>query len=83
MSKAKFDKAAAIVQSLPKEGPIQPTQEEQLFVRPFSLLRRVASERVTNAPLPPLSPTRPPSLRAVLQVLQAGLVDAAAVLSII
>ena len=42
MSKAKFDKAVAIVQSLPKEGPIQPTQEEQLFVRPFSLLRRVA-----------------------------------------
>lgn len=33
MSKAKFDKAVSIVQSLPKEGPIQPTQEEQLFVR--------------------------------------------------
>ncbi|KAI0787458.1 acyl-CoA-binding protein [Fomes fomentarius] len=31
MSKAKFDKAVSIVQSLPKEGPIQPTQEEQLF----------------------------------------------------
>ena len=42
MSKAKFDKAVAIVQSLPKEGPIQPSQDEQLFVRPFSLLRRVA-----------------------------------------
>ena len=33
MSKAKFDKAVSIVQSLPKEGPIQPTQDEQLFVR--------------------------------------------------
>ncbi|RPD68452.1 acyl-CoA-binding protein [Lentinus tigrinus ALCF2SS1-7] len=31
MSKAKFDKAVAIVQSLPKEGPIQPTQDEQLY----------------------------------------------------
>ncbi|RDX57068.1 acyl-CoA-binding protein [Lentinus brumalis] len=31
MSKAKFDKAVAIVQSLPKEGPIKPTQDEQLF----------------------------------------------------
>ncbi|KAI0701892.1 acyl-CoA-binding protein [Cerioporus squamosus] len=31
MSKAKFDKAVSIVQSLPKEGPIQPSQEEQLF----------------------------------------------------
>ena len=34
MSKAKFDKAVAIVQSLPKQGPIQPSQEEQLYVRP-------------------------------------------------
>ena len=44
MSKAKFDKAVAIVQSLPKEGPIQPTQDEQLFVRlrrPSHLIRRV------------------------------------------
>ncbi|KAJ8480839.1 hypothetical protein ONZ51_g6399 [Trametes cubensis] len=32
MSQAKFEKAVAIVQSLPKEGPIQPTQEEQLYV---------------------------------------------------
>ena len=32
MSKSKFDKAVAIVQALPKEGPIQPTQEEQLYV---------------------------------------------------
>lgn len=33
MSKGKFEKAVAIVQSLPKDGPIQPTQEEQLYVR--------------------------------------------------
>ncbi|KAI0334240.1 acyl-CoA-binding protein [Cubamyces sp. BRFM 1775] len=31
MSQAKFEKAVAIVQSLPKEGPIQPSQEEQLY----------------------------------------------------
>ncbi|KZT29976.1 acyl-CoA-binding protein [Neolentinus lepideus HHB14362 ss-1] len=31
MSQAKFDKAVAIVQSLPKDGPIKPSQEEQLF----------------------------------------------------
>ena len=32
MSKTKFDKAVSIVQGLPKEGPIQPTQDEQLYV---------------------------------------------------
>ncbi|TFK50022.1 acyl-CoA-binding protein [Heliocybe sulcata] len=31
MSQAKFDKAVSIVQSLPKDGPIKPTQEEQLY----------------------------------------------------
>ncbi|KAK7050850.1 acyl-CoA-binding protein (ACBP)/diazepam binding inhibitor (DBI)/endozepine (EP) [Paramarasmius palmivorus] len=31
MSKTKFDKAVEIVQSLPKDGPIKPTQDEQLY----------------------------------------------------
>ncbi|OCH93033.1 acyl-CoA-binding protein [Obba rivulosa] len=31
MSQAKFDKAVQIVKSLPKDGPIKPTQDEQLF----------------------------------------------------
>ncbi|KAI0029268.1 acyl-CoA-binding protein [Vararia minispora EC-137] len=31
MSKAKFDKAVTIVQSLPKDGPIKPSQDDQLF----------------------------------------------------
>jgi diazepam-binding inhibitor (GABA receptor modulating acyl-CoA-binding protein) len=31
MSKGKFEKAVAIVQSLPKDGPIQPTQDDQLY----------------------------------------------------
>ena len=33
MSKEKFDKAVKIVQALPKDGPIQPTQDDQLYVR--------------------------------------------------
>ncbi|KXN88623.1 Acyl-CoA-binding protein [Leucoagaricus sp. SymC.cos] len=28
---AKFDKAVSIVQNLPKDGPVQPTQDDQLF----------------------------------------------------
>ncbi|KAL0579046.1 acyl-CoA-binding protein (ACBP)/diazepam binding inhibitor (DBI)/endozepine (EP) [Marasmius crinis-equi] len=31
MSKGKFEKAVAIVQSLPKDGPIKPSQDEQLY----------------------------------------------------
>lgn len=34
----KFERAVAIVQGLPKEGPVQPTQEEQLAVS-FSDIR--------------------------------------------
>ncbi|CUA75958.1 hypothetical protein RSOLAG22IIIB_01961 [Rhizoctonia solani] len=30
MSQAKFDKAVSIVQNIPKEGPIKPTQDQQL-----------------------------------------------------
>jgi hypothetical protein len=33
MSEAKFNKAVKIVQSLPKDGPIKPTQDDQLYVR--------------------------------------------------
>lgn len=29
----KFDKSVAIVQGLPKDGPIQPSQEDKLYVR--------------------------------------------------
>ena len=32
MSETKFDKAVKIIQSLPKDGPIQPTQDDQLYV---------------------------------------------------
>ncbi|KIP10522.1 hypothetical protein PHLGIDRAFT_18308 [Phlebiopsis gigantea 11061_1 CR5-6] len=31
MSQAKFDKAVQIVQALPKDGPIKPSQDDQLF----------------------------------------------------
>jgi hypothetical protein len=33
MSEAKFNKAVVIIQSLPKNGPIQPSQDDQLYVR--------------------------------------------------
>ncbi|KAF7965952.1 hypothetical protein HWV62_2334 [Athelia sp. TMB] len=32
MSQAKFEKAVATVQALPKDGPIKPTQDQQLVV---------------------------------------------------
>ena len=32
MSQTKFEKAVSIVQGLPKDGPIKPTQDEQLYV---------------------------------------------------
>jgi hypothetical protein len=35
MSQAQFDKAVAIVQALPKDGPIKPSQADQLFVRAY------------------------------------------------
>ncbi|KAG6845482.1 hypothetical protein H0H87_008842 [Tephrocybe sp. NHM501043] len=31
MSQAKFEKAVAIIGALPKDGPIKPTQEDQLY----------------------------------------------------
>ena len=33
MSKGKFEKAVEIVQSLPKDGPIKPSLDDQLYVR--------------------------------------------------
>ena len=33
MSEAKFTKAVTIIQSLPKNGPIQPSTDDQLYVR--------------------------------------------------
>lgn len=32
MSESKFNKAVSIVQNLPKDGPVKPTQDEQLYV---------------------------------------------------
>ncbi len=45
MSQTKFEKAVSIVQSLPKEGPIQPTQDEQLYVRLPHTRRNLARTR--------------------------------------
>ena len=41
MSEAKFNKAAEIIQSLPKDGPIKPTQDDQLFVSQFAHLNEI------------------------------------------
>ena len=46
MSKSKFDKAVEIVQSLPKDGPIKPSQDDQLYVRAVSRSRIHADARV-------------------------------------
>ena len=61
MSEAKFNKAVAIVQSLPKNGPIQPSQDDQLFVRTPVFPR---SQSLSRHPQP----------AAVLWLLQAGCV---------
>jgi hypothetical protein len=62
MSEAKFDKAVKIVQSLPKDGPIKPTQDDQLYVRtPVFFISGLPD------PNPYLATPQP----AVLQLLQA------------
>jgi hypothetical protein len=61
MSEAKFNKAVAIIQSLPKNGPIQPSTDDQLYVRTpvfFSLLISLSLSLATPQP-------------SVLQLLQA------------
>lgn len=57
MSQAKFNKAVEIVQALPKDGPVKPSQDDQLYVSSCSDARtcRVAELRIL-----------------VLQVFQAG-----------
>lgn len=44
VSKAKFEKAVEIIQNLPKDGPIKPSQEEQLSVRIMALIDRINHE---------------------------------------
>jgi hypothetical protein len=58
MSSAQFEKAVSIVQNLPKDGPIKPTQDEQLHV---SCSHHASVYRLTDP------------RRTVLQVLQARL----------
>jgi hypothetical protein len=43
VSKEKFEKAVEIVRSLPKSGPIQPTQDEQLYVGTLFFLRSAST----------------------------------------
>jgi len=35
MSESKFNKAVAIIQGLPKDGPVKPSVDEQLYVCPL------------------------------------------------
>jgi diazepam-binding inhibitor (GABA receptor modulating acyl-CoA-binding protein) len=56
MSESKFNKAVAIIQGLPKDGPVKPSVEDQLYVCP--LLRLFKPQKFII-------------ITAVLQVLQA------------
>jgi len=56
----KFDRAVKIVQGLPKDGPIKPTQEDQLDVRSDVPFLQEEQRQLT------------PNHSSVLQVLQAG-----------
>ncbi|KAH9963085.1 Acbp [Lactifluus volemus] len=49
VTKEKFEKAVEIIRKLPKEGPIQPTQEDQLF---FYSYFKQATEGDVNIPRP-------------------------------
>lgn len=51
MSQTKFEKAVSIVQGLPKDGPIQPTQDEQLY---FYSYYKQATVGDVNIPRPGL-----------------------------
>lgn len=66
MSKEKFDKAVEIVKSLPKEGPIQPTQDEQLYVihAVFSYMHLILG--LTTTSFSP-TPAPPPLVLLLLQ----------------
>ena len=44
----KFEKAVAIVQGLPKDGPIQPSQEDKLFVLAFYIILIMHTNRLAS-----------------------------------
>ncbi|KAH9041605.1 acyl-CoA-binding protein [Lactarius pseudohatsudake] len=46
MSKGKFEKAVAIVRSLPKDGPIKPSQDDQLYF--YSYYKQATESDVTT-----------------------------------
>lgn len=49
---AKFDKATSIVQNLPKGGPVQPSQDDQLFVRGCQILSYPSRQSKLTCNLP-------------------------------
>ncbi|PCH39392.1 acyl-CoA-binding protein [Wolfiporia cocos MD-104 SS10] len=49
MSEAKFEKAVQIIQGLPKDGPVKPTQDDQLY---FYKYYKQATVGDVNTPRP-------------------------------
>ncbi|KAJ7762007.1 acyl-CoA-binding protein [Mycena maculata] len=45
---AKFDKAVAIVQGLPKDGPVKPSQEDQLYFYKYFKQAKVGDNTTTR-----------------------------------
>lgn len=62
MSESQFEKAAAIIQGLPKDGPVKPSQDDQLYV---GISFWSSSRLGTYGIVTPIS---------VLQIFQAGFV---------
>ncbi|TRM64288.1 acyl-CoA-binding protein [Schizophyllum amplum] len=48
MSESKFTKAVEIIGSLPKDGPIKPTQDEQLFFYKYFKQAKVGDNTTTR-----------------------------------
>ncbi|KAL1739013.1 acyl-CoA-binding protein [Schizophyllum fasciatum] len=48
MSESKFNKAVEIIGSLPKEGPIKPTQDDQLYFYKYFKQAKVGDNETTR-----------------------------------
>ena len=54
-SETQFSKAAEIIQALPKDGPIQPSQSDQLYVRTPFFFYTILIQSLSISPLPTCS----------------------------
>ncbi|KAH9481304.1 Acyl-CoA-binding protein [Psilocybe cubensis] len=48
MSESQFEKAVAIIGSLPKDGPVKPTQDDQLFFYKYFKQAKVGDNTTTR-----------------------------------